>query len=138
MNNKKLGTKFEQEVCDYLSSKTFWTHFITPDITGAQPFDVIAVKGRNAYAIDCKTCVAKSFSINRLEENQKSAFERWLYCGNSIPLIAVEYNEKIIWISYEALKIYGSVPLDEDKLAKDLRFIKMYDDVLEDFVICNL
>ena len=68
ISNKKIGSYFEQEFCEFLSKKGFWAHFINPNRNGSQPFDVIAVKDGIAYAFDCKTCVRESFSIARVEE----------------------------------------------------------------------
>lgn len=103
-NNKKLGTAFEKRVCQELKERGWWVHFFAPDRTGAQPFDIIAVKGGNAIAVDAKTSSTHRFSIDRLEENQKLAFDRWLGCGNLMPQIAVEYEEKIVWLTYGELK----------------------------------
>ena len=111
MNNKRIGTAFEQELCKILADKGYWVHFMAPDIRGAQPFDIIAVRNGNAFAIDCKTCSAETFNISRLEDNQITAFERWLKCGNSIPMIAVKHNNKIIFIDYIELKNKRSVKL---------------------------
>lgn len=109
MNNKKLGSKFEKEICQRLAAKGYWVHFIVPDIRGAQPFDIIAVKDGKAFAIDCKTCVADIFSISRLEDNQVMAFEKWIRCGNTCPLIIVEHKEHILCIEYFTLKNYGKI-----------------------------
>lgn len=138
MNNKNLGNEYEMEVVSLLCFKNFWAHFIVPDKTGAQPFDVIAVKKGKAYAIDCKTCVLNKFTIGRLEENQKMAFDRWLACGNTRPLIAVKHNEKTKWIDYRSLKELTAIPLNEEKIEKDMRIGWVYDEILEDSVICML
>lgn len=114
MNNKRLGTMFEQEICLILAQNGWWVHFIAPDARGAQPFDIIAVKERRAIAIDCKTCVAKWFNISRLEDNQVMAFERWIACGNEDPMIAVKHNGQIIWIKYSKLKERRKVNLEGD------------------------
>lgn len=113
MNNKILGTAFEREMCNLLASEGYWVHFIVPDARGAQPFDIIAVKAGQAIAIDCKTCVANTFGISRLEENQIMAFEKWISCGNEMPLVAVKHNEHIYLIPYKYLQMKGSVKLDE-------------------------
>ena len=113
MNNKKKGTAFENEVCDLLKSKGYWVHFITPDKTGSQPFDIIAVKNNSAMAIDCKTCVAKSFSMTRVEENQKYAFDKWIACGNPNPVFFVEHADEIKVVDWIELLAKGSVKLDE-------------------------
>jgi Holliday junction resolvase len=113
LNNKRLGTAFEREFCDYLFEQGYWVHFITPAPNGAQPFDVIAVKGGRAYAFDCKTSAKANFSIKRLEQNQIMAFERWLKCGNTEPRIAVKYKNNIYLIPYRELKKEESINLDE-------------------------
>lgn len=112
VSNKKLGTAFEGEVCDLLSAEGYWVHFIVPDARGAQPFDIIAVKSNNSFAIDCKTCEADTFTIKRLEDNQIYAFEKWLKCGNTEPLIAVKHNNLIYLLEYSELKKRKSIKLD--------------------------
>lgn len=119
VSNKKLGTAFEREVCRRLAEYGYWVHFIMPDARGAQPFDIIAVRGGVPYAIDCKTCVAQSFSINRLEDNQVMAFDHWIKCGNSDPLIVALHNEKLYCISYSELKIKGKYKFKEGKNEKN-------------------
>ena len=105
MNNKKLGTAFEQRICDKLKNAGYWVHFLTPDKRGAQPFDIIAVKDGLAVAIECKTLdvTQRYFRISRLEENQKLALERWKACGNNYAYIVVEYGKTIVPIRYEEL-----------------------------------
>jgi Holliday junction resolvase len=103
MNNKRLGTAFEREMCEILAAQGYWVHFIVPDARGAQPFDIIAVKDGKALAIDCKTCAADSFSVSRLEDNQIMAFNKWRACGNETPVIAVKHAEKIYYIDYSRL-----------------------------------
>lgn len=104
MNNKKIGSDFENEFCELLNEKGFWVHFITPDKKGAQPFDVVAVKNNIPYAFDCKTSALKFFRISRLEDNQIMAFEKWMSAGNSTPFIAVKYNGGVYLIPYDDFK----------------------------------
>lgn len=111
MNNKRLGMKFEQDVCKLLSEKGWWVHFMSPDASGAQPFDIIAVKDGMAMAIDCKTSSRKTFSINRLEDNQIFAFERWIACGNLTPQVWVLHDGEIYAVFYDELKEKGTVEL---------------------------
>lgn len=111
--NKKIGTEFEKKVCKILADKGYWVHFIAPNILGSQPFDIIAVKNGKAIAIDCKTCVSARFNISRLEENQIAAFEKWLKCGNSEPLIIIEHYKKIVFVEYSKLKNERTVKVDE-------------------------
>lgn len=113
MNNKKLGTDFENKVVEELNGMGYWVHFISPDQRGSQPFDIIAVKDGKAYAIDAKTCKAKSFGMNRVEDNQKLAFDKWMRCGNSEPMFFVEYEDGIKIVDWLLLKQKGSVKLNE-------------------------
>ena len=115
MNNKKLGNWFEMKMCELLSNNGYWVHFISPDARGAQPFDIIAVKNNHALAIDCKTCVANSFNISRLEDNQVMAFERWLKCGNENPLIAILHDNSIYLLDYIELKLKKNVRIKDLK-----------------------
>ncbi len=116
MNNKKIGTAFEREFCEKMAAAGYWVHFIEPNKAGGQPFDIIAVKAGEAYAIDCKTCVLDTFNIRRLEFNQISAFDKWIKCLNGDPIIAVEHKGRIYKISYLRLKGSKSVKLTEDLL----------------------
>lgn len=116
-NIKKIGTDFEREFCRILADKGYWVHFISPDKTGAQPFDIIAVKDNKPYVFDCKTCEADTFNISRLEDNQIMAFEKWLKCGNSQPMIAIKHNSEIRLLWYEDLKAVKSI-----KISKLMRF----------------
>lgn len=99
-----------------LAAKGYWVHFIVPDIRGAQPFDIIAVKNGHAIAIDCKTCVSNTFNINRLEDNQIMAFEKWLSCGNEMPMIIVKHNKQVYVIPYGRIKKDKSVKLGKEFL----------------------
>ena len=89
-------------------------HFITPAANGSQPFDIIAVKSGSPLAVDCKTSVDHIFRINRLENNQVMAFEKWLKCGNGEPYIAVKYNENVYLLEYRRLKENGRIDLDKE------------------------
>lgn len=112
MNNKKLGTDFETEFCELLASRGYWVHFISPAPNGGQPFDVVAAKGGEAFAFDCKTCAANRFTYSRLEDNQIMAFELWMKCGNNEPRVAVKHKGAIYLIPYKVLKEKQSVALD--------------------------
>ena len=114
MSNKKLGTAFENEVVELMRKRGYWVHFLAPDARGAQPFDIIAVKNGMALAIECKTLAAKEkvFPIERLEDNQKFAFEVWQKCGNAEPLIAVKWGNEIRFIGWNNLKRYRKVRME--------------------------
>ena len=120
MNNKKIGTAFEKVVCEKLAQMGYWVHFIVPDARGAQPFDIIAVKNGKAYAIDCKTCASGRLTSGRLEENQKFAFDRWIKCGNEMPVIVAEYNGNAYCVRYDVLTKQKSVKIGGAKGEKEI------------------
>ena len=59
--NRKIGNSFETEFCELLFQHGFWCHNMAQNAAG-QPADVIAVKGKTAYLIDCKVCSNNRFS----------------------------------------------------------------------------
>lgn len=112
MNNKQLGNEFETQFCELLKEKGYWVHFISPDRSGAQPFDIVAAKDNRPYAFDCKTNVGRWFRLSRLEENQIWAFDKWLKCRNGTPYIAVKYKDKVFCIPYVKVKYDEKVDLE--------------------------
>lgn len=116
MNNKKTGTAFERETCEKLNGAGYWVHFITPDqATGKQPFDIIAVKNGEAFAIDCKTSVSRIFRLGRAEENQLLAFDKWLRNGNTNAWFLVKFEGMAYVVPFEKIRDEGKVDLVEDK-----------------------
>lgn len=101
-----------------LNHDGWWVHFIEPKQSGAQPFDIIAVRHGRAVAIDCKTCVKNTFSIDRLEDNQIFAFDKWKACGNSDPYVIVEHDDDIYVIPYSYLKENKTMKLEEMQWAR--------------------
>ena len=81
MNNKKLGSDFELELCEKLSEYGFWVHPLNMNKAG-QPADIIAVRKKNAHLIDAKVCSSRGFALSRVEENQETAMTLWNECGN--------------------------------------------------------
>lgn len=81
MNNKTLGSQFEQELCEKLSEHGFWVHCLAMNKAG-QPADILAVKNKIAYLIDAKVCSSKGFALSRVEDNQELAMNLWNDRGN--------------------------------------------------------
>ena len=67
-SNKKLGSDFEQEVCQELAQEGYWVHNFANRKNG-QPMDIIAVRENIACLIDAKVCTNGIFKISRIEEN---------------------------------------------------------------------
>lgn len=103
-SNKRIGGDFEKYLCKELARQGWWAHFLSPGPGGAQPFDVLAIRGSSVMAIDCKTCKSRWFSYSRIETNQRLAFDmlmeksdkRKVKCGFSIL-----HDDKIIFLPYE-------------------------------------
>ena len=106
MSNRAKGNAFETELSELLYAYDFWVHRLTQDSAG-QPADIIAVRNKVAYLIDCKDCSAKGFDLRRVEENQINAMQLWNDCGNGIGWFAVKVpTDEIYMISLYALLSY--------------------------------
>lgn len=116
MNNKKLGTEFENEFCKMLAACGFWVHFMTPSASGSQPCDIVAAKDGEAYLFDCKTCKDDVFEINKLEYNQIFAFYVFKKAGNKNCYVAVKHNEKVYILPYELLEKEKKLELTDEFL----------------------
>lgn len=97
MSNKSVGTAFEKEFAELLSSYGFWVHRLQDNHNG-QPFDIIAARNGQTYTFDCKDCAGNYFSFRRMEENQRNAMQLWLDCGNENAMFAVKYPDVGIYI----------------------------------------
>ena len=96
-SNRAVGNAFEQELCQLLFDNGFWAHNLKQDNSG-QPADVIAVRNKIAYLIDCKDCSSKGFDLRRVEDNQESAMELWKTCGNGQGWFALKMNNLIFML----------------------------------------
>ena len=99
MGNRKLGNSFESELCEILFGHGFWCHNLAQNQAG-QPADVIAVRNRVAYLIDCKVCSGKGFPLSRVEENQDSSMTLWKDCGNDEGWFAIQLGDEIYMVPH--------------------------------------
>lgn len=93
-SNRAVGNAFEAELCKLLFENGFWAHNLKQDNSG-QPADVIAVRNRIAYLIDCKDCSSKGFDLRRMEDNQITAMDLWEECGNGQGWFAIKFDDEI-------------------------------------------
>lgn len=107
-SNRAVGNAFEQELCELLFEHGFWAHNLKQDNSG-QPADVIAVKNKVAYLIDCKDCSSKGFDLRRVEDNQDTAMQLWDECGNGQGWFALKIHENIYMMSYSTVMAYKSI-----------------------------
>ena len=84
-SNKKLGSDFEQEVCQELAKEGYWVHNFANRKNG-QPMDIIAVRENIACLIDAKVCSNGVFKTSRIEENQVLSMKRWFQTGNTMAM----------------------------------------------------
>ena len=104
-SNRAVGNAFEQELCELLFAHGFWTKNLKQDNAG-QPADVIAVRNKIAYLIDCKDCSSKGFDLRRVEENQINAMSLWFDCGNGQGWFALKIHESIYMLPYVSVMAY--------------------------------
>lgn len=101
-SNRKLGNDFETEFCEILAEHGFWVHNFALKKSG-QPADVIAVKERLPFLIDCKVCENDRFPFSRIEENQRLSMELWNKCENGQGWFALKTSKGIYMIPLEVL-----------------------------------
>lgn len=104
MDNKAIGTKFENEFAKLLFSYGFWVHNLTINSSG-QPADILATKKRRAFLIDCKVASTnKGFELSRIEDNQYYAMQLWMERYGDDGWFAIKYKEGIIMITLYKLE----------------------------------
>ena len=107
-SNRAVGNAFEKELCELLFNYGFWSHNLKQDNAG-QPADVIAVRNKIAYLIDCKDCSAKGFDLRRVEDNQVNAMQLWEECGNGQGWFALKAEEEVYMIPYICVMAYKNL-----------------------------
>lgn len=116
-SNRKLGNEFESEFCEMLYSHGYWTHNMAQNQAG-QPADVIAVKNKKAYLIDCKVCANDRFQFSRMESNQRMAMKLWKDCGNGKGWFALRLSDgKVYMIDFELMFALG---MNRASMGRDL------------------
>lgn len=98
-DNRSNGGRFEQEMSHILAEHGFWVHVLQQNKSG-QPADIIAVKGKYHTLIDCKVIseTPPVFRLNRAEENQRLAMDRFLARGKEMCWYAMKMPDGSVWI----------------------------------------
>lgn len=113
------GYEFEQMLSRILWKLGYWALNIPRGHDGSQPFDIIALQGDTALAIDCKVCSGNPrFPLSRIEDNQWTAFKTvhdrtFAWVG-----IAVYYDGGVYFYQYSDLESARkaeekSIPIDD-------------------------
>lgn len=112
--------QLENYVTRLLGENGWWALRIPRNPSGAQPFDIIAVKGSKVLALDCKACSEPKFPIKRVEDNQWTAFAMMSKRTDAVVGIVAEYKEVLYFISYEELvNVKGSyLGLTDERLLR--------------------
>ena len=118
-NNIKVGNKTEKTVSGIFRENGYWVYNCPKSQSGAQPFDLIAIKGGDHYLvwfIDGKHVRAHevSFKLERIEPNQlasmayASGFAK-VKTENMGFAIEFERTNEFYWLPYEdALKLLNN------------------------------
>lgn len=105
-NQKKIGNKYEKELCNLLQANGYWCHLFEYNSNG-QPCDVVALKEDKSFLIDVKHCEGDIFYFSRIEPNQKTCFE---YASKICKIknvgfaIYFDNKEKFYWLPYHLTK----------------------------------
>lgn len=97
------GERFETLFCELLGKRGYWALKIPRDQRGAQPFDVIAIKGGDVLAVDCKVCASPRLSLSRIEDNQWLSFWQIKKKTFAEVGVAIYYDGDVYYVSYEKL-----------------------------------
>lgn len=103
MSNRKDGTDFERELCEKLRNYGFWVYHC-PQSADGQPADIIAARDCETYLIDAKVCKSDTFTLSRVEENQRLAMRYFYDCGNRVGWFALRTSEDIYMIPLDYLE----------------------------------
>ena len=126
--NKKVGNDFETEFCELLFAQGFWVHNMTQNAAG-QPADVIAVRKKQPYLIDCKVCTDCTFPLSRIEENQHLSMELWKESGNGEGWFALKVEGHVFMIPHFTMKA-----LSHEKATLNFNDIVEYGTLFEKWV----
>lgn len=97
------GQEFEQWACQWFRNRGYWALNIPKNKFGAQPFDVLAIRGSDIWAVDCKVCSKSRFPLSRVEDNQWLAFDLMQEITNAICGFMCWYNG-LFFIPYSLAK----------------------------------
>lgn len=139
MNNTTIGNKTEKTVSQTFRERGYWIYNCPKSSTGAQPVDLIAIKGGKEYIVwlvDGKHVRANesSFPLQRIEPNQwvslKYANEfAKINLENLGFAIQFERTGVIYWLSYKtALEL-----LKNNEKSINLSKLRPFEEILNEY-----
>lgn len=102
------GKKFEEELCNFFANRHYYVVYNNKGISGSQPFDILIIRDNVCFAIECKNLENKNgiFNIDRIEENQLLAYNRFLECRNHNFILAILWNNNVYFVNFDLLEYY--------------------------------
>lgn len=139
MNNTTIGNRTERTVSNIFRKKGYWVYNCPKSKTGAQPFDLIAIRGGTNYIVwfvDGKHVRENevSFKLERIEPNQLASMEyasgfAKVNAKNMGFAIEFERTNEFYWLSYlDALEL-----LKTNEKSINLNKLKLLEEVLNEY-----
>lgn len=138
MNNITIGNKTEKTVSSMLREKGYWVYNCPRNSSGAQPIDLIGIKGGKTivcWFIDGKHVREQnpSFPLSRIEPNQLASMKYLnefakINITNLGFAIQFERTREIYWLCYD--KVLDMIKNDEKSI--NLNKLKLFEEVLNE------
>lgn len=116
------GRKFEEELCKYFAEQDYYVLYNEKGVTGSQPVDIVIIKNNIATMIEAKNLENKSriFNLERIEMNQKLAYNKFRECKNSNFILAIKNNNNVYFIDFGLLQFYNKT-IHLDKIEPNIK-----------------
>ena len=98
------GPEFEHKLCLWFREHGYWALNVPKNQFGAQPFDVLAIKGSMIWAVDAKVCSEPRLRLNRVEDNQMLAFDAISQKTDALCGFMCLHDGLVYFVPYEDVK----------------------------------
>lgn len=144
-DNRSVGGRFEQELARKLADAGFWVHVLQQNKAG-QPADIIVACRDYHTLIDCKDVSSGNlFRLERVEENQKYAMERFTKLACHYCWFAVQFSDgevymlsnEFVFLQIENGESSISRKTMDDEVSEYDGFVYKIDDWIDRFGVNN-
>lgn len=96
------GTQAEVKVAELFAQNGEFATILKKGIDGNQPFDMVIINSQYTACVDVKLCQKDYFSFDRVEDNQKNAFDflHKMYNPNLILGFVIVYDNGVYMLPY--------------------------------------
>lgn len=103
------GRKFEEALCKYFAEKDYYVIYNEKGVAGSQPVDIVIIKNNIATMIEAKNLENHNgiFNLDRVEQNQVLAYNRYRECQNYNFVLAIYHDNKVWFIDFGLLPLYN-------------------------------